>query len=424
MNYSLQTLSNGLRLLTVPMPSLESMCLTVWVRVGSRFEDEKIAGISHFLEHMTFKGSKKYQTAQKVSETLDALGAEYNAATSNEWTNFYIKVRVGQMEKAFDVLSDMLLHPRFLPEDIERERGVILEELSMSEDVPMSKVGDIFMEKMFEGNPLNRDIIGTKESVNAINQKNFIDFRNEYYTANNMLITVSGGVEEKEAVALCEKYFGSLPQGSLTNFLSFVPAQSAPKLVMKKKETEQAHIIVGFLGYQRGHERRFAENILATILGRGMSSRLFLEVREKRGLAYSVGSSLSRFIDVGVFDTYAGVDPSKTPEAIKVILNEHYKLINEKAMVTNEELAKAKEYIKGRTALALEDSSAVNDYYGQRALFLSDIETPEDVFEKIDAVTEAEILAVAREIFVPERLTLAVIGPFEDTEKFEKLIQK
>ncbi len=422
MHYTFKTLPNGIKLLTVPMPSLESATVVVWIGVGSRFEQENIAGISHFIEHMSFKGSKKYKTAQEMSETIDAMGADYNAATSREWTNFFVKSRAENMEKSFDVLSDMILNPTLDETEIEKERGVILEEIAMQEDSPIEKIGEIFTEMIFKGNPLARDIAGSKASVRAISQKDFIDFRYKHYKGGNIVITVAGGIHHEEAEKLAMKYFFDVEPGEKEVPEAFVLAQKTPNLKVHYKKSEQAHFILGFMGHGRNYERRYPENVLATILGRGMSSRLFNEIREKRGLAYTVSTSISRYSDTGIFETYAGVDLKRIEEAIGVMLDQHYGINEGKFPITNAELVKAKEYMKGRIALALEDTLSVCDYYGQRVMFMDQIETPEEIFEKIDAVTIDEIYEAANNLFKKETLNLAVIGPFKNEEKFAKIV--
>jgi predicted Zn-dependent peptidase len=423
MDYTSTTLTNGIRVITIPMPTLESAAVTVFVGVGSRFEPAEISGISHFIEHMAFKGSKKYKTAQEVSETIDAMGADYNAATSKDWTNFFIKSRSQNLAKSFEVLSDMILDPILDETEIEKERGVILEEIKMQEDTPMDKIGDIFMELVFEGNPLATDIAGTQKSVKNIKKDDFVKFRNQHYYGGNIVITVAGGITPVQVEKLATQYFGNVASGVQEVPILFSQTQDAPKLKVEYKKSEQAHFILGFLGHHRNHPNRYAENVLATILGRGMSSRLFHEIREKRGLAYSVGTSITRFSDTGVFETYAGVDVKRIDEAISVMLEQHYGMTNDKWPISNGELKKAKEYMKGRIALALEDTVSVCDYFGQRMLFMDSIETPEEIFDKIDAVTVDEIYQSATELFKPEHVNLSVIGPYKDEGRFGKLIK-
>lgn len=424
MNYKLQKLSNGLRILTVFMPGSESMTLAVWVATGSRFEEKKVNGISHFLEHMVFKGSKKRPNAKLISEAVDAIGGEFNAATSKDWTNFYIKARNKHLEVAFDVLSDMVLAPLLKKEEVEREKGVIIEEIRMYEDTPLMKVGDVFEELIFDGNPLSWDIAGVAKTVKSIQRDDFVRYRDMHYDASNMLVTVAGGVKENEVVALAEKYFGELrEQKGKEKIAAFKTKQTKPQVKLHSKKKEQAHLILGFLGDGRGYKGRFAQGILATILGGGMSSRLFIEVRERRGLAYSVRTGLERYSDTGYVDTYAGVDPKRVDEAIKVILDEHYKLANNKSPITKTELQKAKEYLKGHLALSLEDTKDVDAFFAEQELFLQKVLTPEEIYKKVDEVTIDSVLSEAKRLFRPEKLNLAIIGSYKDKERFEKLLK-
>lgn len=423
MNYKLSTLSNGLRVLIVPMPSLESVTLTVWVKIGSRSESKKIGGLSHFIEHMVFKGSSKRPTARAISEVVDGIGGEFNAATSKEWTNFYIKSRVGNLETAFDILSDMILSPVLDPVEIEKEKGVILEEKSMIEDTPINFINDLFERLMFEGTNLEPDIIGTVESLKAMKKEDFTEYINNHYFTDNILLTVSGGVKTEEVEKLADKYFGSLKKQSKEITIdSALVKKSEPRVLLHEKKVEQANLIIGFRGNKMGHEDRFVEAVLSTIMGGSMSSRLFEEIREKRGLAYSVRTSPEHYIDTGYFATYAGVSPTKIEEAIKVILDEHYKIAIGESKVTESELKKAKEFLKGHMALSLEDTRSVNYFFGERQLLLKKVETPDQIFEAIDKVTVDDIVRVAKSLFKKEELNLAVIGPYEDKERFVKLL--
>ena len=423
MDYKLTTLSNNLRVLTVPMPSLESATVTVWVKTGSRNEDKKLQGISHFLEHMAFKGSKKFPSPAAVTGFLDGLGAEYNAGTSHEWTNFYVKVRVGILEKAFEILSEVITKPILDSREIEKEKGTILEEIAMHEDTPMEKIGDVFQETIYPEHPLGWDIAGNQGSVKIIKREDFLKYRQNHYGSNNMLITVDGGISEKKVVDLAGKYFSGLGFVRKPEAKKFTKSQNKMKVKVVSKKTEQAHFILGYPAYSRTHKDRYGESVLSTILGKGMSSRLFDEIRWKRGLAYAVYTSAARFIDTGYLATYEGVDPKNCEEAIKVTLDQIYGLAEGKYPIKDKEIRKAKEYIKGRTALALEDTAAVNDFFGERALFHKSIETPEEVLKKIEKVTIDEVVAVAKDIFKPQKINLAIIGPYKNEEKFAKILE-
>lgn len=426
MNFKLNTLSNGLRVLTVPMPNLESATVAVWVKTGSRMEEKRVNGISHFLEHMTFKGSVKRPSAKETSEAVDAIGGEFNAATSKDWTNFYIKARVANLETAFDVLSDMILNPLLKPDEIEREKGVIIEEINMYEDTPIAKIGDVFEQLTFSGNSLGWDTIGNAKNIKSIKKDDFIKYRTKHYYPENMLVTVVGGITEDMAIKLTEKYFQKFQNSKIQKLQAiekFRNIQTKPQIKLKTKKTDQAHLILGFLSDGRGYKGRFAQGILATILGGGMSSRLFIEVREKRGLAYSVKTAIERYSDIGYIGTYVGADPKRVDEAIAVVLEQHYGISDSKFLISNRELTKAKEYLKGHLALDLEDTKDVAGFFANQALFLEQILKPEQIFKKVDAVRLDDIYFEAKRLFTPSHLNLAVIGQYNDQNKFEKLFK-
>src|SRR4030042_217912 len=318
----ISSLDNGLKVMTIPMPSMESATVSIWVKTGSRNEDKKVLGISHFLEHMAFKGGKKYSSAKAVSEAIDAIGGEFNAGTSKEITKYYVRMRSNHLEKAFDVLSDMILSPNLKENDIKREKGVIIEEMRMYEDTPVRRVWDYFEQLIFKGHCLGEDIIGNEKTVNSLKGIDFITYRNEFYYSTNMLITVSGGVEEKEVNRLSERYFGDIKNiGSKTAFAAFEEYKT-PRVKLVSKKNEQGHFVLGFPANPLGSSTRYKDAVLNSILGGGMSSRLFIEVREKRGLAYAIKSDFERFIDTGYFAVYAGVERGKIEEALKVIIDE------------------------------------------------------------------------------------------------------
>lgn len=423
--YTVKKLKNGLRVLTVPMASSESATVTVWVKTGSRNEESRINGISHFLEHMVFKGGAKRPTAKEISEAVDGIGGEFNAATNKDWTNFYIKSAIGNIETAFDVLSDMVLSPVLSKEEIEREKGTIVQELNMYEDTPMMKIGDVFENLMFDGNSLARDVGGVAKTVRNALRNDFVRYRETYYYPENMLLVVSGGVTEKNALKLAKKYFGNFKSKQKTSSggKAFKVTQKSPQLKLKSKKNEQAHFILGFIGDGRNYEGKFAQAILSSILGGGMSSRLFIEVRERRGLAYSVKNFLERYQEVGYIGTYAGVDPKKVEEAISIVLDQCYGIASGKYPILEKELTKAKEYLKGHLALGLEDTSVVGEFFASQELFLKKVLTPEEVYKKLDIVTIKDVVAEAKRLFTPSRLNLAIIGPFTNDSKFKKLLK-
>lgn len=424
MDFKVRKLPGGLALLTVPMPSLESVTVTVWVKTGSRNEDEKVSGISHFLEHMVFKGSKKRPSAKAISEAVDSMGGEFNAATSKDWTNFYIKTRVGNIEKAVDILSDMVLVPVLSPEEIEREKGTIVQEIAMYEDTPMMHIHDVFESAVFKGNPLGWDTAGSAKTVKSIKKSDFLQYRQKHYRPDNMMVSIVGGVEEGKVLGFVEKYFNSLAlvKGSSFKSRPFIRKQVRPQFKLQTKKSEQAHLILGFVSEGRGYKGRFAQSALAAVLGGGMSSRMFTEVRERRGLAYSIQTGMSRYQEVGYLSTYAGVDLAKADEAVSVILDQYRGLADGKIPVTAKELKKAKEFLKGHLALALEDTKDVTGFFGDQALFTEEILTPEEVYKRVDNVTTEDVLEEAKKLITKDRLNLAIIGPYDDEEKFKKLL--
>lgn len=424
MNFKRTALPNGIRFIHSHLPSLASSTFTIWYGVGSRYEEESVAGISHFLEHMAFKGGEKYPSASAVSETLDALGADNNASTSQEYTNYYVRAATSILPKAAEVLADALLSPVLAEKEIEKERGVIIEEINMYEDDPKDYVNLLYGQAIYPNHPLGRDIAGTRESVKRIKKADFLAFRESYYNPYNIVITVSGGIGYDEAYDLAVRYFGNLKSKGYKNiYKGFKVEQKTPIIKLHNKKTEQTNLIIGFLGNKFGESTRYAEALMGVILGGGMSSRLFREVREKRGLAYSIYASSSHYMDTGEFSAYAGVPVGKATKAIEVILKELYKITSLKHGVTKKELAKAKEFFKGHMALSLESTKWINYFYGYEEIKGGELKTPEEVFKAIDKVEAQEIVEVAKKLFKPEKVNLAIVGPYETEHKFAKLLK-
>ena len=439
MNYNLTEIVNGLRVITIPMPSLESVTVSVWVKTGSRNENKKNNGISHFLEHMFFKGTKNRPTAKQIAEEIDQIGGVQNAGTSKEYTEYYIKCRADKIEVAFDLLSDMTLNSLLDSKEIEREKGTIIEEIRMYEDTPMISIGEVFESLIYSGHSLGMDIAGTEKTVKGMKRQDFLDYRTNFYNPENMIITVAGGVTENKVNELAAKYFEKLQTN--INFASGVIANKvkqsqiqiatslklprndiAPKIKLHNKKKEQTHVILGFIADGKAYKNKYAQTLLATILGGGMSSRMFTEVRERRGLAYSIRTSMDRYTDTGYIGTYAGLDTKRAVEAVKVMLQQHYEITNNKQQITKEELIKSKEFLKGHLALALEDTSDVSSFFGDQELFSEKVLTPEEIFKKIDKVTMDEVNFEVKRLFVPARCNLAIIGPYESDEEFSKII--
>lgn len=424
MKFVREILPNGVTLITSSMPSLASTSIVVWAAVGSRFEERRINGISHFLEHMVFKGSKNRPSAKAISQAVDGFGGEFNASTGKEYTNFYIKARNEKLTEAYDVLADMVLNPTIPEEKIEQEKGTILEEMAMYEDTPLYKISDIFENLIYKGTSLGWDIIGNQKSVKTIERKDFMEFRKKHYLPQNIIVTIAGGADMKLAKSLTKKYFSSLKGKADKKVYKEKFVQKEPRSLVKYKKTDQTHVVLGFRGIEYGSKKRYTESVLTAILGGGMSSRLFTEVREKRGLCYAIKTRTDHAVDTGYIGTYAGLKTSKVKEAVKIILCEYEKISAGNGKITKAELKKAKEYIKGHIALSLENTTYVNYFAAQDEIYGENLRSPEEVYKKIDAVTVGEVIGLAREIFKREALNLAVIGPFKDESEFDKILVK
>lgn len=413
-------LSSGLRVVTVPMESAKSVTALVMVAAGSRYETKKLNGISHFLEHMIFKGTKRRPSSLAISSLIDSVGGTFNAFTSKDHTGFYVKAEASHLELTLDVLSDMLLNSLYDFTELNKERGVIIEEINMYEDQPQSLVGEYFEELLYGDSPLGRRIIGTKENIQNITRAEMMDYVNKMYHSGSIVVGIAGRAGEKESRKVGE-YFGIVPQGPENKFAPSPDSQERPRSLVHYKKTDQAHLCLGVRAYPLGHPDRYVLAVLANILGGNMSSRLFLEVREKRGLAYYVHSAIEEYHDRGYFVSQAGLRISAVEEAIKII-NQQYGLATDKK-VTPEELQRAKEFFKGRMVLRLEDSYNMAAMYTVQELLEKKMETPEEILGEVEKVTAEDIQRVAKDIFRDQRLNLAVVGPFKGEGKFERLLK-
>lgn len=418
-------LGNGLRVVTIPMPGIESATVMVMVGAGSRYESKKNNGISHFLEHMAFKGTKKRPSAMAIASLIDSLGGENNAFTGKETTAYYIKTQATHLNTSLDILSDMLQNSLFDPTEIEKEKGVIIEEINMYEDTPMRKLGDIYEQLLYGDTPMGWDIAGTKEVIRSVDRDYFTSYMQSLYSADNMTVVVAGGVDPKKVEQLVEEYFGQMPQ-----FATVKPShveentenQQKPATLIRPKKTEQTHIAIGVRTIPLEHEDRYALDVLAAIMGGGMSSRLFHEVREKRGLAYYVRTNSDNYTDVGTLVTAAGVDPARVEKAVKVIVEQHAQL-RKPGNITDEELHRAKELLKGHFVLDLEDSRSVASFYAHQEILESHIEDPTDILRRVDEVKMDDIERVTKKYIVDSTLNLAAIGNIQDGQNFENLLQ-
>lgn len=414
-------LKNGLRIILAPLESVMSATAIVLCGAGSRYETKQTNGISHFLEHMYFKGTKKRPTALEISHALDAIGADYNAFTGKEETAYHIKAASKHLPLVVDMLADMLWNSKFDEAEIEKERGVIIEELNMYEDTPMRKVAELYENLLWGDQPLGWDIGGNKEIIKKVTKQDFLDYIKARYAPNNLVVTIAGKFNRDEVVKLAEKNFGHKPFDDVAGYVPVIEDQKKPALLVHYKKTDQAHLVVGFRGLKLGHPDRYAAAILGTILGGGMSSRLFINIREKKGLCYYIRAEHDSYLDTGTLAASAGVDLKRIDDAIKSILVEFGEI--RKTKVDEKELKKAKEFLKGKIILSWEDSRTVALSYGSDELMEGRVRPLAEYLKRIDEVTAEDILRVAQFMINSHTLNLAVIGPFKDSLRFSKLLK-
>ncbi|MBM2820546.1 MAG: peptidase protein [Candidatus Berkelbacteria bacterium] len=438
LDYKVSTFNNGLKLITAPLANTKAVTVLFLVSVGSRYEDKKISGISHFLEHLFFKGTKKRPTTLDISKTLDSVGASYNAFTGEEYTGFYVRASSEHFDLALDVLFDLLYNAKFDPEEIEKEKGVIIEEINMYQDTPQAFIVDLAKQLFYKDQSLGRPVTGEKETVRSITRQDLLKFRDSFYSPDNMIITVAGGpltsLENTRDKSLgagkngidwegkIKEYFDKIKTKKQGEYEKVYENQTKPESLVYFKKTDQAHLVLGFRTLPRTDKRRPIMKVLNNLLGETMSSRLFTEVREKRGLAYYISSDIADFCDAGVLGVSAGVDINRAEEAVKVILDEFTKVKTEK--VSPEELKRSKENMKGRLYLGLEESFAVADFLAEQQLFWEKIDDPEELVKKYEKVTAEDILNFAQKHFTSKNLNLAIIGPFKDKQKFQSILDK
>jgi len=431
MKFNKHVLPNGLRVMTIPMPSFESATVLVMVQAGSRYETRKNSGIAHFFEHMAFKGTDRFPTAMDIASLIDGIGGEFNAFTGKEYTGYYIKSQTTHVPLMLDVLSDMLGHSKLDSKEIDKERGVILEEMNMYEDTPMRNIGDVYERLLYGDTPLGWDTIGHKDVILSIKREDFQEYMGSLYSADNMTVVVAGGVSDKEALSQVKKYFGNMKRFKTKKPLPAKENQKTPQLHIKTKKTEQIHIALGVRTTDVNSKDRMPLSLLAAILGGGMSSRLFNEVREKRGLAYYVRSHSDHYTDVGSFVSTAGIDPKRVLDAVDVMMDQYRLVAGGHMHIADSELRKAKEFSKGHLVLELEDSRSVAVYYAHQELLEDKTDNPDEVIDQIEAVTSEEIEAVGKKYFTNKGLNFALIGNFDPSsssgqgsrQKLEKLLK-
>jgi predicted Zn-dependent peptidase len=398
-------LDNGLRLLTESIPHVRSVSLGVWLTRGSRHEGDEWPGIAHFVEHMLFKGTET-RTAEEIAQTVDSVGGQMDASTGKENANYAIKVLDEHLSLAVDVLSDVVLHPRFAPDDIEREKSVVGEEIKMVEDMPDDLVHELFLERFWSGHPLGRAILGTADSVNRLNQDVLREYFSRAYTTGNLIVAAAGNIEHGRLRELIERAFGGVPTDG-PGPVEVPPAESG-LVYVRSKDLEQSHICMGVGAYRQNHQERYAALVFNTLLGGSMSSRLFQNVREKRGLAYSVGSGLSAFRDAGLLSIYAGCSNQRVDEVVRVVMDELRAVVA--APIDQSELVRAKDNVKGSLILGLESTWQRAAYLARQEIYFDEPFTLEETLAGIDAVGLDDVVRVARDLLTRTPVSVAVVG--------------
>ena len=414
-------LKNGLRILLVPMKDQRTATALVLVETGSKYETKDKNGISHFLEHMCFKGTTHRHSQQVIAEELDGLGAEFNAFTGHEYTGYYAKVAAGYLPKVLDLLADIYTNSLFKQEDIDQEKGAIVGEINMYEDVPMRKVNDLFMKLVYGDQPAGWEIAGPKELVTTFTREDFLAYRKAQYVPSATTVVVAGKFDTRKIEALITKQYSDITKGTKKGKLKIVDMQSQAKALVEYKESDQTHLVLGVRSFPLSHPSYYPLMVLSGILGSGMSSRLFQKVRTEMGLGYYVRAGNDAFTDHGIFVASAGVVNERAKEAVTAILAEFRKLGDE--LVSDEELKKAKDMLAGRLVLGLESSDELSEFYGFQEVLKRKLATPEEVMKKMHAVTAKDIKKVAKVIFIAKHLNLALIGPWKDEKEFETLLK-
>jgi predicted Zn-dependent peptidase len=420
-NAKKKTLQNGLRVVTIPMKENPTVTVLVLVGTGSDYETKRVNGISHFLEHMCFKGTVKRPTSQIISHELDALGCQYNAFTDHEMTGYYAKGDAKHFKQIFDVISDIYLNSTFPEAEMEKEKGVIIEEINMYEDMPQRHVQDMFQEVLYGDQPAGWNIAGPKENIKKMVRDDFVTYKKAHYVARGTVIVVSGSVTEVEVNKEVSKYFSVVEKSTKGKKLKTKDVQEKPNVLIKHKATDQTHFVLGVRTYPIKDTRNSILSVLGAVLGAGMSSRLFNKLREEMGVAYYVRAGNDPSTDHGSFQISAGVNNARTGEVIKEILKECTKLTTE--LVLSEELAKVKSFIIGNTKLSLESTDDIANFYGMQELLQGKIKTLEEKIKAITKVTAKDIQKMAKEIFKTKYLNLALVGPFTEKTEFQKILK-
>lgn len=419
--YQKTTLDNGLRIISVPMSQTYAVCLGFFICAGGRYEDKAVSGLSHFIEHICFKGTKKRINTKEISETIDSVGGMLNGATNHEMTLYWVKITRPHFNLALDLLVDMLRNSRFDEADINKERKVIIEEINSSFDSPQERVTTLLEDIMWPDQPLGRDVAGTKETLDNINRQIMLDYLGSQYAPNNTVITVAGNIGHDEVVHSIDKLLKDWTNRKPHTWYPVKDNQNEPRIIIEKRSIEQVNLCLAVKGYSLFHPDRFVKDLINVILGKGMSSRLFVNIREKMGLAYDIHSYTNHFMDAGTFTIFAGVDPANTRLAIKSILAELDNLRQHK--VSEQELTKVKELSKGRLLLRMEDTANMIMGIGGQEILTSNIITVDQLIEIIDSITIEDIQRVATDIFRTDKLSLSIVGPVQNEAEFKDILK-
>lgn len=415
------TIKNGLRIISVFQKESQAATIFVLVKTGSKYETKEISGISHFLEHMFFKGTEKMKKPKDVAEMLDRVGGGFNAFTGEECTGYYAKVDSSNFDLAIDWVADIFLNSKLPASEMEKERGVIIEEINMYSDNPMMHIDQVWKEVLYGDQPAGWDIAGTKETVSNITRKQLIGYVKDRYCPSNTIVCVAGNFDEDRVIKKIEKVFSLMDSRVIADGIGVIENQKIPQIKLCYRKIDQTNLALGVRAYSLFDDRRYILTVMSAFLGGMMSSRLFEKIREKMGAAYYIRSSNDSDMDTGSFSVWSGVENGKVFDVVEAILKEFRRLKKER--VGDDELRKAKDYIKGKMILGLESAESKASFYGTQELLTNKIDSPEDVLRKIEAVTADDILMAAKDIFCSEKLNLAVIGPFKDKKGFEEILK-
>jgi len=420
MSFKKKTLKNGLRILVVPVKDAPSVTVMSMVATGSEYETKDKNGISHFLEHMFFKGTTKRPKSINISKEFDEIGAEHNAFTGNEMTAYYGKASYNHFEKMLDLISDMCLNSTLPEEEMQKEKGVIIEEINMYEDQPIRDVQVVFQKLLYGDTPFGWDTLGPTENIKKMKREDFLNYRKAHYVAGKTLVVVAGNIKEADAFKKIERAFKDISEGKILKKEKFTEKQTIPQIKIKHKKTDQLHLIIGVRSFSLHDKRIPTLKVLSSVLSGGMSARLFQKMRNDLGICYYVRSSVDDLTDHGNFNVSAGVDKSRLDEAVLGIMGELKKLSSEE--VSKEELKKAKNSLVGHMYLNMESSDSLAGFYGFQEIFGQKIKTPKEIEKEILKVTAKDIKKLAKELFVNKNLNLAIVGNVENEEKLKKLL--